>query len=209
MKILIIDNYDSFTYNLAHLFGALPEVEIDVVRNDDDFIPQLEAGTYDGVIISPGPGSPLDESYFGKNMEVIERFGKKGLPILGICLGFQGIAANFGAQLKEAAAVQHGKTSELKLLGESPILHGVFDGIKVMRYHSLMVDMNQPFPDELVLLAETDPAAKTVEKNGREAMALAHKQYPIYGLQFHPESYATELGSTIAANFVDIIKGAK
>lgn len=206
-KILIIDNYDSFTYNLVHLFGALPEVSVEVVRNDDDFLPKLEAGRYDGVIISPGPGSPVEGEYFGKNMEVIERFGKNGLPILGVCLGFQGIAAGFGAKLKEAALPQHGKTSKLKIIKDNPILAGVPDGIDVMRYHSLMVDMDKPFPSELEIFAETDPDSLTVEKNGREIMGLSHKKYPIYGLQFHPESYATELGSAIASNFVDIIKG--
>ncbi len=206
VKILIIDNYDSFTYNLEHLFGALPDVKVEVVRNDADFIPELEAGKYDGVIISPGPGTPLDESYFGKNREVISRFGKNGLPILGICLGFQGIAATFGASLKQAALPQHGKPSVLKVTKDSPILKGVPDNIKVMRYHSLMVDMDKPFPDELIIFAEVNPAAETVSKNGREIMGIAHKNHPIFGLQFHPESYATELGSIIAANFIDIIK---
>lgn len=208
-KLLIIDNYDSFTYNLVHLFGALPEVSVEVVRNDSDFIPKLEEGAYDGVIISPGPGSPIDEGYFGKNMQVIERFGKNGLPVLGICLGFQGIAVAFGASLKEASLPQHGKTSRLKLIKENPILADVPDGVNVMRYHSLMIDMDKPFPEELDIFAETGPGSETVAKNGREIMGIAHRQYPIYGLQFHPESYATELGSTIAENFIDIIKRSK
>jgi anthranilate synthase component 2 len=208
-NILIIDNYDSFTYNLAHLFGALEQVGVEVMRNDEDFIPKLEKGAYDGVVISPGPGSPVDEQYFGKNMQVIERFGKAGLPILGICLGFQGIAAAFGASLKEAPLPQHGKTSRLRIIQENPILAGVPDGVDVMRYHSLMVDMDKPFSDELEILAETDPASASVRENGREIMGLSHKEYPIYGLQFHPESYATEQGSRIAGNFIDIIKRIK
>lgn len=207
MRLLLIDNYDSFTYNLEHLFGALPEVTVEVVRNDDDFIPKLESGNYDGVIISPGPGTPLDENYFGKNNEVIKDFGTKGLPVLGICLGFQGIAAAFGASLKEASLPQHGKTSKIKIIAENPILKGIPDGVEVMRYHSLMIDMNEPFPDELEVFAETDPSSMTVEKNGREIMGISHKKYPIYGIQFHPESYATELGNIIAANFIDIING--
>ncbi|HEX5797248.1 MAG TPA: aminodeoxychorismate/anthranilate synthase component II [Candidatus Saccharimonadales bacterium] len=208
MKILIIDNYDSFTYNLEHLFGALPDVSVEVARNDDDFIPELESGHFEGVVISPGPGNPTDEKYFGRNMEVISRFGPAGLPILGICLGFQGVAAGFGATLKEASLPHHGKTSVLKLLGKSPILKNVPDHIKVMRYHSLMIDTDKPLPDELLILAETDPDSLSVQKNGREIMALEHKRYPIYGLQFHPESYATELGDIIAGNFINIIKGS-
>lgn len=209
MKLLIIDNYDSFTYNLEHLFGQMTDVEVDVVRNNDEFLPTLEEKRYDGVIISPGPGTPLDEEYFGKNREVIERFGKAGLPILGICLGFQGIAAVFGAALKEAALPQHGKTSELKMLQNNPLMKNIPDKINVMRYHSLMIDMEKPFPDEIEIFAEVDQASPTVAQNGREIMGIVHKQYPIYGLQFHPESFATELGSIIAGNFVDIIKQAK
>ncbi|HEX5455937.1 MAG TPA: aminodeoxychorismate/anthranilate synthase component II [Candidatus Saccharimonadales bacterium] len=206
-KLLIIDNYDSFTYNLEHLFGALPDASVEVVRNDEDFLSRLEQGMYDGVIISPGPGTPLDEGYFGKNMQVINSFGRKGLPVLGICLGFQGIAAVFGASLKEAPVPQHGKTSRLKIIKENPILAGVPDAIDVMRYHSLMIDADKPLPDELEIFAETDPDSQSVEKNGREIMGIAHRQHPIYGLQFHPESYATELGSKIAENFVNIVRG--
>ncbi|HET7673493.1 MAG TPA: aminodeoxychorismate/anthranilate synthase component II [Candidatus Saccharimonadales bacterium] len=206
IKLLIIDNYDSFTYNLVHLFGALPDVNVKVVRNDDDFILELEKGGIDGVIISPGPGTPLDKEYFGKNDEVINRFGKQGLPILGICLGFQGIAVAFGAELKEAPLPQHGKASALKIIKNGRILAGVPDGIKVMRYHSLMLDAAKTIPAELDILAESKPGSPSIELNGREVMAVEHKEYPIYGLQFHPESYATELGNIIAGNFVNIIK---
>lgn len=206
INLLLIDNYDSFTYNLEHLFGALEDVSLKVVRNDDDFIVDLEKGGFDAVIISPGPGSPLDEEYFGKNMEVIRRFGTQGLPILGICLGFQGIAAAFGAQLKEAHVPQHGKTSKLKIIKPSRLLTKVADDIDVMRYHSLMLDMDKPFPKDLEIFAETAPDSLTVKQNGREIMGLNHAIYPIYGLQFHPESYATELGKTMAGNFIDIIK---
>lgn len=208
MKILLIDNYDSFTHNLEHLFGRNKEVNIDVVRNDDDFMPALKSGNYDGVIISPGPGSPLDIEYFGKNMEVIESFGHQ-LPILGICLGFQGLAAAFGAQLKRAQLPMHGKTSRLKIIKDSKILQNIPDNIEVMRYHSLMIDANSPLPGDLVVLAETEPAAPSVKANGREIMAVQHASYPLYGLQFHPESYATELGNMIADNFIDIIKRNK
>lgn len=207
-RLLLIDNYDSFTHNLEHLFGQLGGVTIDVVRNDDDFIPFIQKGKYDGIIISPGPGNPLDEGYFGNNTKVINEFGQT-LPILGICLGFQGIAAVYGATLKEAKLPIHGKTSQLKIKKGSKILNDIPDEIEVMRYHSLMIDMDDPFPDELQILAEANPDSKTVEINGREIMAIQHTKYPIFGLQFHPESYATELGEIIARNFVGIIEEFK
>lgn len=213
INLLIIDNYDSFTFNLDQLFGGLKGVNVDIVRNDDNFLPSLAKGLYDGVIIGPGPGSPLDEAYFGKNMQVIEKFGKKGLPILGICLGFQGIAAYFGATIKQAVLPQHGKTSLLQITNPTPLLKGVDSQIEIMRYHSLMIDMNKSFPDELVIFAETDSNSLSAKANGREIMGLAHAKYPIYGLQFHPESYAAEnygvtngVGHIIAKNFVSIIK---
>lgn len=207
INILIIDNYDSFTYNLEHLFGQIEGVEISVVRNDSDFLPQLEKGIYHGAIISPGPGSPLDQGYFGKNNEVINKFGRGGLPILGVCLGFQGIASVFGAELKQAEVPQHGKTSRLSILEPGSILKSIPDGVEVMRYHSLMIDMDKPIPEDILILAETSPDSLSYKQNGREIMALAHRDYPIYGIQFHPESYATEMGSIMANNFVDIIKG--
>ncbi|HYF96782.1 MAG TPA: aminodeoxychorismate/anthranilate synthase component II [Patescibacteria group bacterium] len=207
INILIIDNYDSFTYNLEHLFGQIEGVAIKVMRNDSDLLGELEDGVYNGVVISPGPGSPLDQGYFGKNNEVISRFGSRGLPILGVCLGFQGIASVFGAELKQAEVPQHGKTSRLSILKPGSILKNIPDGIEVMRYHSLMINADKPIPEDILILAETSPDSLSYKQNGREIMALAHRDYPIYGIQFHPESYATETGSIMANNFVDIIKG--
>lgn len=209
MKILLIDNYDSFTYNLLHLFAQIDEVDVEVVRNDEDFLTRLASGEFDGVIISPGPGDPRDKHYFGKNMKVIEEYGLKGLPILGVCLGFQGIAAYFGANLKKANSPMHGKTSKLEILKDDNLLKDLDNGIEVMRYHSLMVDTDKPLPDELIFTAEIDRNEESVKLNGIEMMALRHQALPIYGVQFHPESFASEMGDTLANNFINIIRHSK
>lgn len=209
MKILLIDNYDSFTYNLLHLFAKIQDVEVEVVRNDEDFLNRLANGEFDGVIISPGPGNPTDEHYFGENMKVIEKYGLKGMPILGVCLGFQGIAAYFGASLKKAKSPMHGKTSKLKILEKDSLLNGLNDHIEVMRYHSLMIDTDKPLPEEIIFTAQTDASEQSVRLNGQEMMALRHKDLAIYGVQFHPESFASEMGDTLADNFINIIKHAK
>lgn len=204
-KLLLIDNYDSFTFNLFHLFAQIKGVTLTVKRNDEDFLPELDRHLYDGVIIGPGPGSPMDEHYFGKCLTVIREFGSKGLPILGVCLGFQGIAFAFGASLKQANLPMHGKLSTLHISHPNTILANVADDIQVMRYHSLMVDTNQSFPSELMVTAEVHEAARSVQENGREIMAIEHQLYPIYGVQFHPESFATEAGNTMANNFIDAL----
>ena len=209
ISLLIIDNYDSFTYNLLHLFAKIDGVSVEVVRNDEDFLDRLSRDDFDGVIISPGPGDPTDEHYFGKNMKVIEDFGMNGLPILGVCLGFQGIAAYFGASLKRAEVPMHGKTSKLTILEEDNLLSGLKSGMQVMRYHSLMINTDKFLPDDIVLTAETDSSEHSVASNGREIMSLRHKDKPIYGVQFHPESFASEMGDKLANNFVNIIKQNK
>lgn len=209
MKILLIDNYDSFTYNLLHLFAKIDDVKVEVVRNDENFTNRLSAGEFDAAIISPGPGDPTDSNYFGKNTEVIKDYGLKGMPILGVCLGFQGIAAFFGASLKKADSPMHGKTSKLKFTQKDRLLEGLTDGIDVMRYHSLMIDTDKPLPDDIVFTAEVEEDEESVMLNGREIMALRHKSLPIYGVQFHPESFASEMGDKLAMNFVNIIKQSK
>ncbi len=209
MKILIIDNCDSFTYNLLHLFAQIDGVEVEVVRNDEDFLSKLASGNFDGVIISPGPGDPTNEHYFGKNMEVIKDYGLKGLPILGVCLGFQGIAVYFGASLKKAKAPMHGKTSKLEIIENDQLLQGLDNGTEVMRYHSLMIDTDKDLPEEIIFTAETDKSEQSVKQNGREIMALRHRSLPLYGVQFHPESFASEMGDKLANNFVNIIRSEK
>lgn len=209
MKILLIDNYDSFTYNLLHLFARINGVEVEVVRNDEDFLGRLAGGEFDGVIISPGPGDPRDDHYFGKNMKVIEEYGQKGMPILGVCLGFQGIAAYFGGSLKKANSPMHGKTSKLKIIENDNLLKGLHSGIEVMRYHSLMIDTDKALPDGIIFTAETGHDEDSVKLNGVEIMALRHNSLPIYGVQFHPESFASEMGDTLADNFINIIRRGK
>ncbi len=203
-KILLIDNYDSFTYNLSDLLiqaGA----NVTVRRNDEDFIEAVAAGEFDAVVIGPGPGNPSDGSYFGKNNQIITQFGGKGLPILGVCLGFQGIAVAFGAKLKKANSPMHGKTSFLEITSHDDLFSDVPNGVEVMRYHSLMIDTDSDLPQELSISAEVKNTADSVKSNGREIMAIRHKNLPIFGVQFHPESFATEAGKQMIKNFLEQI----
>jgi anthranilate synthase component 2 len=205
-RILLIDNYDSFVFNLKALCESLEGVCITVVRNDDPFIELLARDQFDGLIISPGPGSPDDTNYFGQCMRAIKEVGTSGrLPILGVCLGFQGIAQAFGCTLRRAPLPMHGKVSALKIIEPGLILRGVNNGSRVMRYHSLMIDMEKPFSDDLRITAEVDPTEKSIVKNGREVMAIEHVSLPIYGVQYHPESFATEFGREMIENFVGSI----
>lgn len=204
MKILLVDNYDSFTYNLQHLFMQIKDIDVIVVRNDENFLEI--AGQVDGVIISPGPGDPNDHKYFGNNNKLIAEYGTKGLPILGVCLGFQGIACHFGAKLKRAKTPMHGKTSRISLLQKDELLSGIENGDEVMRYHSLMIDTDYDQPTDLIYTAEIERNSESTSQNGREIMALKHINLPLYGVQFHPESFATNSGSLIANNFVQIIR---
>ncbi|MCK5728572.1 MAG: aminodeoxychorismate/anthranilate synthase component II [Methylococcales bacterium] len=205
-KILLIDNYDSFTFNLQHLIAMNSDVSLTVKRNDDGFIKDLENGVYSGVVIGPGPGSPEDDDYFGFNKKVILNFGTQGLPILGVCLGFQGIYNCFGGSLKIAELPMHGKVSNIKIIDNGVMLNGVPNNIKIMRYHSILADLEKNIPESLQLTAytQTDVAS---EINGHELMALEHREHPIYGLQFHPESFATEYGGNMIENFITKCKG--
>jgi anthranilate synthase component 2 len=205
-RLLLIDNYDSFTYNLYHLFMQLPGVDVIVRRNDESFLDELEIGSYDAVVIGPGPGSPADPQYFGNCRKVILDYGRKGLPILGVCLGFQGIAYAFGARLKQAALPMHGKRSRLTIAHHGRLFRDIAPSIEVMRYHSLMVSPDEQFPDELMITAEVSEDEPSVSINGRELMAVEHREYPIFGVQFHPESFATEEGLKLAENFVQLVK---
>lgn len=201
LPILLIDNYDSFTYNLQHLLAVEPRIRLTVKRNDENFIQQLEANDYAGVVIGPGPGSPEDDNYFGFNKQVILDFGIKGLPILGVCLGFQGIYHCFGGKLKVAPLPMHGKVSELQVQKSGALLQGIPSGANVMRYHSIIADLEKIVPDCLELLAFTGTSPSRA-LNGQELMAVEHKVYPIYGVQFHPESFATEYGVQVIKNFI-------
>jgi anthranilate synthase/aminodeoxychorismate synthase-like glutamine amidotransferase len=195
VKVLIIDNYDSFTYNLYQGVGELlgstgRAFGLDVVRNDELTLAQITRRLYDRIIISPGPGNPSDEAYFGVCADVIRSLGKT-IPVLGVCLGMQGIAHVFGGRIVRAAAPMHGKTSSLGHDGLG-VFAGVPQGTDVMRYHSLVVD-EAGLPPELVVTATTPD---------HEIMGLRHRSYPIEGVQFHPESFATEAGLRILQNFL-------
>lgn len=205
-RILLIDNYDSFTCNLQHLIQVHSDVVLTVRRNDQDFLSELERGVYAGVVIGPGPGSPEDPRYFGHNQEVILRFGVQGLPVLGVCLGFQGIYRSFGGCLKVAALPMHGKVSRLDIRESGVLLQNVPSGARVMRYHSIMADLTEPAPDCLHLTAFTcsDSTENSIMQNGVELMALEHSDHPIFGLQFHPESFATEFGDRMVRNFLRV-----
>ena len=207
LSLLLVDNYDSFTFNLQHMFLLFPEVRLTVKRNDDDLIGLIEQNSFDGVIIGPGPGSPEDEQYFGFNRRIILDYGTAGLPVFGVCLGFQGIYHAFGGSLALSPVPMHGKTSPL-CIAESggTILRGVADDVQVMRYHSIIADLTRPVPDCFRLVAYAadakDAGKEAVKETTKELMAIEHKQYPIFGVQFHPESFATECGMQIARNFV-------
>lgn len=206
MNILLIDNYDSFVYNLHHALSGVDDVNIVVMRNDDEnLLTRVAANEFDGVVIGPGPGSPDDKSYFGQCMQIINEYGGGGLPVLGICLGFQGIALAFGMKLKRAAVPVHGKLSPLSIQQGSILLESVSDGSEVMRYHSIMVDTDHGFADDLQIIAEVANCENSVATNGREIMAFEHKSLPIYGVQFHPESYYTPSGNIIMNNFASAV----
>ncbi|HHT7802628.1 TPA: aminodeoxychorismate/anthranilate synthase component II [Streptococcus suis] len=182
--ILIIDNYDSFTYNLAQYVGAFTEIK--VLRNDDQQL-FVEAEKADGLVFSPGPGWPADA---GKMEEMIAAFaGKK--PILGICLGHQAITEVFGGQLGLARQVMHGKQSQMNLEASSPLFAGLEKEVTIMRYHSIVVtEMPKDF----------QVTARTLDDG--EIMAIQHVTLPIYGLQYHPESIGTPDGIKMIEAFV-------
>lgn len=187
--IVLIDNYDSFTYNL---YQYLIEFEDDVriYRNDKIDVKELEALKPDKIVISPGPGRPEEA---GNTLDIIDYFKDK-LPILGICLGHQSMGQVYGAEIVRAGEIVHGKTALVKTKA-NPLFKGIPESFKVMRYHSLIID-RETLSDEFDIIAETEDGL---------IMGIAHKRYPIYGLQFHPESILTEHGKEMIANFVEVI----
>lgn len=196
MRVLIIDNYDSFTYNLYQLAGDLlmqqsPANILDVCRNDKITLPEIK-DKYSKVILSPGPGNPADKTYFGVCADILLN-PQKDLPVLGVCLGMQGIAHYFGGKVIRAPHPKHGKTSPVKH-DANGVFKNIPQDINVMRYHSLIVD-NASLPSCLEVTAHTNDSAK-------EIMGLRHKDYPIEGIQFHPESFATQEGNTMLKNFL-------
>ncbi len=186
--LVLIDNYDSFTYNLVQYFGELG-ADIRVYRNDQITLNQLIALKPDHLVISPGPGEPIKDG--GISAEAVKYFTGK-VPVLGVCLGHQCIGAVYGGRVDRAPQLMHGKTSPVTHNGQ-----GIFKDIPTpfdaMRYHSLVV--YEPVPAELEVIARTDDGG---------VMGLKHRQHPTYGVQFHPESILTEHGKHLLKNFLDI-----
>jgi anthranilate synthase component 2 len=186
--ILLVDNYDSFSYNLYQLVGSI-NPDIRVVRNDDMTVAEILALRPQAVILSPGPGRPEDA---GICVEGAKEIGLAGIPVLGVCLGHQAICKAFGATVGYAKELMHGKQSVVNVDRESPLFAGLPEQLPVARYHSLAA-LKDTIPDALKVIAETEDG---------EIMAVSHKEYPIYGVQFHPESILTPDGKQILQNFL-------
>lgn len=194
-KILLIDNYDSFTYNLYQMIGSLLEkhkipFQLDVIRNDALDINQIKKQDVDAIVISPGPGHPASEAYFGVCNQVIKTF--ETTPILGVCLGMQGIALAYGASLSVGDAVCHGKTSLVHHTKEG-LFKDLPTPLSCMRYHSIVVeDLPEGF----------SKTAYSTEDGTDIIMGISHQTRPLHGLQFHPESFATEGGEKMLETFL-------
>lgn len=212
MNVLIIDNYDSFTFNLYQYIGEILQTmdgdkaaNVIVKRNNEITLADVQAMNLDRIIISPGPGAPDDPAYFGICSEVIEVLGKT-IPLLGVCLGMQGIAHVFGGDVVLANVPMHGKTSSIRHDGAG-VYQGLPQELEIMRYHSLMVKADT-LPDCLTVtavVANDAHAELSLAESalaGDEIMGLQHKQYPIQGVQFHPESFATEGAKRLLTNFL-------
>ncbi len=184
--ILVIDNYDSFTYNLVQMLGGLG-AELEVVRNDVETVPDLLARDTDGIVLSPGPGRPEDA---GICIELLR--ARPRTPLLGVCLGHQALGAAFGATVTRAKILMHGKTSEVEHRGVG-LLDGLPSPFVATRYHSLAVEEGS-LPPSLEPLAWTDDGT---------LMAMRHLELPYWGVQFHPESVLTDTGSDLLQNFLD------
>lgn len=187
--ILLIDNYDSFSYNLYQLIGGV-NPDIQVVRNDKITLEKIEKMAPDHIVLSPGPGRPKDA---GICIPVVQHFAGK-IPILGVCLGHQSICEAFGGVVGYADRLMHGKTSMAKLDNASRIFAGMPSEVQVARYHSLAAE-KESLPEELRITAETASG---------EIMAVEHREYPVYGLQFHPESVLTPDGAAMIKNFLEV-----
>ena len=187
MKVLLLDNYDSFTYNLAQYLGELGHAPI-VRRNDEMTLGEVEALAPDRIVISPGPGRPEDA---GISVEVIRRVGQR-TPVFGVCLGHQAIGFAFGGLVARAPVLMHGKVSSIQHDGRG-VFAGVSQPFVAGRYHSLVV--NEPAPDALEVSARTEDGI---------VMGLRHREWPVHGVQFHPESVLTGEGRKILRNFIEL-----
>ncbi len=188
--ILLIDNYDSFSYNLYQLIGSV-EKDIKVIRNDEYTVEEIEQMKPEALILSPGPGKPSDA---GICIEAIRYFAGN-LPMLGVCLGHQAICEAFGGTVSYAKELMHGKQSKVYQGGKGRLFKGMGPEFKAARYHSLAA-IEESLPEELKVTAEADDG---------EIMALEHEQYPIFGVQFHPESVMTPEGKKMIENFMEVV----
>lgn len=187
--ILLIDNYDSFSYNLYQMVGEIsPDVR--VIRNDEMSVEEIGKLSPDRIILSPGPGRPEDA---GVIIEVAKTLGKN-IPTLGVCLGHQAICATYGATVTYAKELMHGKQSEITVDRSCPLFRDCPDRMKVARYHSLAAD-KETIPNCLKVVADTEDG---------EVMAVQHREYPVFGVQFHPESIMTPDGKKMLANFISL-----
>ncbi len=187
--ILLIDNYDSFSYNLVQLIGGM-NPDIRVIRNDEKNVGEIAAARPSHIILSPGPGYPKDAGV----CESVVKELKGKIPILGVCLGHQGICEEAGARICHARQLMHGKTSNVWIDNTDPIFRGLPERIDVARYHSLIADIDT-IPPELRVISRDDDG---------EVMAVSHRDYPLYGLQFHPESILTPEGEVMIKNFLNM-----
>ena len=188
MRLVMIDNYDSFTFNLVQYFGEL-NAEVDVVRNDEYEIDELLARRPAGFVISPGPGEP---SAAGVSVSLVSACAKNQIPLFGVCLGHQSIGLAFGGKIVRARSIMHGKVSLIEHDG-SGIFQGVDSPFEATRYHSLVIDRDS-CPEELAVTARTADG---------EIMAVRHRELPIQGVQFHPESILTQAGKSLLRGFLD------
>ena len=188
MRLLIIDNYDSFTYNLVQYLGELG-AEIDVVRNDIETVDELLARGPEGVVVSPGPGTPDDA---GVSVEVVRQFGARGIPVFGVCLGHQSIGVAYGGKIVRARSIMHGKTSSIDH-DDAGVFAGLPMNFEATRYHSLVIE-EASWPEALVVSARSEDG---------EVMGCRHRELPVEGVQFHPESILTKSGKSLLGNFLD------
>jgi anthranilate synthase component 2 len=194
MKILVIDNYDSFVYNLAQLLGEL-RTEPAVLRNDRITLEDVVKMDPDAIVISPGPGHPADRKYFGVCTDVIREVGHR-IPILGVCLGHQGIVHAFGGKVINAKKIRHGKTSLIQYTADR-LFEDVANPFKATRYHSLVADQN-------TLPSCLEVTARAMDDG--EIMGIRHRHYLMEGVQFHPESVLTGEGRRMLLNFISMVK---
>lgn len=195
--ILLIDNYDSFSFNLVQMIGELlkerkEQEDLQVIRNDTLTVEQILALAPTHIVLSPGPGKPSDAGVCEELIRALANEAERAIPLLGVCLGHQAVCEVFGSSIVYAPELMHGKQSTVKVDKESFVFQGLPEELKVARYHSLVADKNT-IPSELAITA--------VDEKG-VVMAVEHKKYPIYGLQFHPESIMTPFGKKMIENFL-------